>query len=218
MASQLEVLFALAPCDRAQTIDDISKLLSVVAGDRAERKLVVKALGRLIANGFVAHTQEAKGTKGRAVFPAPKLKDFYAATDEGREFLGSELKRKPGRTRNGVHRSRAKRETLRSRVWAALRMKGKASVPDLLEVARRPEDDPKKSLANVQKYLWSLSAAGIVKALPVKQQGFAPSSPGFKRYVILRDLGAKAPLVGRKFVFDPNVNERIAYAAMKAAA
>jgi hypothetical protein len=44
-----------------------------------------------------------------------------------------------------------------------------------------------------------------------REEGHAPSSNGYLRFRLLRDLGPKAPVPCRLFVFDVNSSERIAY-------
>ncbi len=212
MASGLTILQALAPARTPRDVDQVCRLACIDPADAAARKLVLKTLGRLLTSGFVDRTEE----KRAAVFGAPTPKSFYRLTKVGHEFLGSEATLTRSGKKNplkGWHASTAKRETLRARAWRALRMMGgKGSVPDIVELARRKSDDPKKAHANIQKFFWQLQAAGIVKPLERRQPNHTAGVIGFYRYALINDLGPKPPLAGRKFVFDPNKKERHAYA------
>jgi hypothetical protein len=65
-------------------------------------------------------------------------------------------------------------------------------------------------------YLLLLCRAGVALRLRDREPGFAPSSNGFVRYALMKDLGPIAPVTRANALFDPNARKHIAYATRKA--
>lgn len=119
--------------------------------------------------------------------------------------------------RRGVPRTGRRRtaDTLRDRLWAALRIRGKASIPELLELALADGERAETSYDNAKSFLRLLRRAGYLIELR-RERGAAPSSNGFKRYGLVRDSGPETPQVRRPkpahgdrpaigaHVYDPN--------------
>lgn len=102
------------------------------------------------------------------------------------------------------------RNTLRERAWCSMRLRRCFTVPDLVsdaatEADGRPED-------NIHRYLRGLRRAGFIKALPRRAAGTAMTSNGFKRWLLTRDTGPRAPIILSKVdaVHDPNTGEDVA--------
>jgi hypothetical protein len=118
----------------------------------------------------------------------------------GRE-AGRRLTSGPNGPLTGVY-LRPKQSTFRGRVWKALRSMTKATIPDLVTVAATGnERDPE---GGAYQYLRALEAKGVVVRLARREPGAAPTSPGFNRYLLVRDLGPLAPTIKGGGVFDPN--------------
>lgn len=96
---------------------------------------------------------------------------------------------------------RPNRKTIRDKVWSALRIKGRASIPDLLQTVGA---EPEKSASNVRRFLKALSAVGVVQRMARREAGATPTSNGNVRYLLVKDLGPKPPMVRKCGVLDPN--------------
>lgn len=135
----------------------------------------------------------------------------YRLTSAGKEALAAgttSVRSGPRGTQPGA---RIFRNTLRSRVWRAIRIRRKFSIPDLeMLVAQGGERD---ITANIRKYLQGLERAGYLVKLPRREAGTAMTSNGFARWMLLeeRDSGPKAPVVSQAkgTVYDPNTEEKI---------
>lgn len=96
--------------------------------------------------------------------------------------------------------------TLRVRVWRAMRIRSKFSIPELaMLVAQGGEKDIS---SNIGKYIRALQKAGYITELAKREKGSAITSNGHKRYWLLpeRNTGLQAPVwrVAAKTVYDPN--------------
>ncbi len=96
---------------------------------------------------------------------------------------------------------------LRQRAWWVMRRRRAFTLPELLAVvADGHEKDAKR---NIGRWLRQLASAGYLKVDGVRVPGTALTSNGFLRYILVRDLGRKAPVVRARHgvVFDPNNGE-----------
>ncbi len=178
-----------------------STVLYLVNDTGLPRKKILNALGRLIAARLAQRIEIPRKFGPRHCQYSPTAKGIALILCGGRVAPG------PKGPLNGQRKTR--KETFRARLWTALRMKRKATVPELVEAARRGYE--KNAANNAQGFMRQLARAGIVTVLPVRAKGFAPSSPGFGRYALARDLGPKCPLAGRKHLFDPNSGTKTPY-------
>lgn len=172
---------------RADACLTVAELASVTG---MENRAVVKAAAALIARGLAERAEVG----------------CFTLTAEGQAFrdAGAEITSGPMRPLTQTYR-RWRKPALRDRLWAALRIKGKASIPELLELA----GDGERDFSNAaQKFLKALSRAGYLRELR-REPGTAPTSNGFKRYQLLRDTGPEAPQlrVRQRQLFDPNTQE-----------
>ncbi|OGS90823.1 MAG: hypothetical protein A2Z95_06035 [Gallionellales bacterium GWA2_60_18] len=109
-----------------------------------------------------------------------------------------------------IHPRRALKDTLRVRVWRAVRLRRKFTVPDIIGLVA---DDTARGdiTSNVQKYICALAKAGYLIELPKREACISPTSPGFKRWWLqdIRDTGPLAPVLylEKKRVYDPNTDE-----------
>lgn len=158
----------------------------------------------------------ASGVKGRSLENSLlKLRQLgflaledgrYRLTKEGRAFLeaGKPLTSGPRGPQPG---KRYFSGTLRERVWRAIRIKRKFSALEILPLAARGEERDAES--NVGKYLRALARSGFLVIMKGRERGPAPTSPGYLRYLLVRDTGPQAPrwLPRRGCVYDPNTEE-----------
>jgi hypothetical protein len=101
------------------------------------------------------------------------------------------------------------RDTFRQRAWTSMRMQRLFTVPDIvLEAARTEDGNP---VDNLQRYLKALAAAGYVRVSPHRVEATAPTSNGYKRFLLHRDTGPRAPVVlsKRPGIHDFNTGEDV---------
>ena len=95
---------------------------------------------------------------------------------------------------------------MRERLWKALRGLGKATIPELCQLACR--DGERAAESNAGKYLRQLERCGFVARMRRRESGTAPTSPGFVRYLLRpdKDPGPKAPVTRERLglLYDPN--------------
>ena len=175
------VLEALGRAGACLTLDEL-----VAQG--GERRKVASVMVRLISLGHVRRLERAGFVHREGV-----------GEGESADLVSRRVTHKPW-----LHTRRQHKPTIRQRAWAALRILGKASVPELQGWAG---DDVKPS--NLQKYLHLLERAGFVQRLDLREPGTAPTSNGHVRWLLVRDSGPKAPVYRPRFdsVFDPNTRE-----------
>lgn len=127
----------------------------------------------------------------------------YAMTDAGRDFLASGQRITSGKT---APRPRQQTRGLRQRAWWILRARQTVSIRDLLTALA--DGTEKNPAANLARYLCALARAGFLVELP-RTPGTALTSPGFKRYRLVRNNGRQAPVLRQhqRTVFDPNTGE-----------
>lgn len=103
-------------------------------------------------------------------------------------------------------------DTLRQRAWTVMRIRRKFAIPDLMIAATTGEE--KLAHNNLQRYCRALCNARVLRQLPTKQPGDAMSSPGYNRFMLVKDLGMVAPTYRqpRKALFDHNSGEELACA------
>lgn len=136
----------------------------------------------------------------------------HKLTDAGREADAEGLKIRSGPRGGGQPGKRIHKDTLRIRVWRAIRIRRKFSIPDLVSlVAEGGERDIE---SNIRKYLSALTRAGVLTELPRREAGSALTSNGYKRWW-LRDEKNTGPLApvwrqGANTVYDPNTETEVA--------
>ncbi len=101
------------------------------------------------------------------------------------------------------------RNTLRDRAWRAMRIRRRFTIPDLIADAASADD--RKPADNLHRYLRTLARAGYVKELPNRAEGTAITSNGYKRWMISRDTGPRAPVALSKTaaIHDFNTGEDV---------
>lgn len=97
--------------------------------------------------------------------------------------------------------------TLRERIWRAIRIRKKFTVPDIISLVVQGSERGDVT-SNVQKYIKALNRAGYLVLLPRREPCVSPRSPGFKRWWLPDDknTGPQAPVwrTARNSIYDPN--------------
>jgi len=145
-----------------------------------DRKIISATLCRLILRGLVERVE-------RGCFRLTAKGHLSAQR-------GEVIRSGPRRRHTGIKRS--PRDTFRQRAWMAMRMAGKFTVPEILQLAGRAGERG-GSADNLHRYLRALEQAGYVRRLPVRERGTAPGSNGYVRWRLIRDTGPLAPTVRR---------------------
>jgi hypothetical protein len=207
MISQDAVLRILVATPARETVEFICGAIAPkqpCAPRSPIRRKVIVALSRLMEKKYVDSQRTANVGGG--------LLALYLATDAGRRFIasGGNLNDKVGNKAESGHRRSPEPGSIRQRLWAALRLRHKATLGDLVEIIHR-KGDPRPDLLhqNAQQYLKALSRAGIVVAMQNRVAN--PGSRGFVKWSLVNDLGPLAPSAGRASAFDPNARKRIPY-------
>ncbi|MFY3986093.1 hypothetical protein ACOTJH_29165 [Achromobacter xylosoxidans] len=150
-----------------------------------ENRQISDACAKLESNGLLTHKKYADGT----IKPG-----CYLLTAAGRAALEAGVTIKSGP--KGAHgKPRRTDGSLREKVWRLLRIRRKVSVPEavaLLCDGEATAQDIENVTNNVQKYLRALRLTGYLADMR-REAGQAPSSNGFKRYLLVRDTGPQAP-------------------------
>lgn len=209
MANQVDILSALVEAKKPLSIDEIMVRLPHPSASKTSRRHIIKALGKLM-DKKLAQRADAKTFNEGQRRNWHGEQPLYQSTDAALGFKPYKSLVLGSKKRNGPPRIIA--DTKRQKYWTALRIAGKATLVDLVETASRRGDDPAKAIGNARKYLKALAKAGVAAVLPLRAKGHAPTSNGFLRFAIVRDLGPLAPIVRHKGVFDPNTRETIPYA------
>lgn len=129
----------------------------------------------------------------------------HALTETGREALAAGVNLRSGP--KGRHIApRVLRASLRTKVWRAMRIRGKFSIPELSMLVA--EGGEKDITSNIGKYCRALERAGFIVKMAKRELGSKLTSNGHLRYWLIpeRDTGTKAPVWREraKTVFDPN--------------
>ena len=103
---------------------------------------------------------------------------------------------------------RRQHDTFRVRAWKAMRVLGIFTLGEVIAAAERGETDPSY---NLRHYVRVLVKAGYVVELRSKSQGTKPTSSGFKRFRLIRNTGALAPVYRPepRVLFDFNTGAEI---------
>lgn len=132
----------------------------------------------------------------------------FALTDEGAAWRASGRSVSVNAPRpTALPTRKPKRLALSDRAWAALRIRQKATVFDLAELARRGEATAE---ARIRAYLLALERAGYVVRL-ARPESTRPRGKA-ARWLLVRDTGPLAPVVRTKRgdVWDRNTGQAFA--------
>ncbi len=166
---QMQIRRALAD-GSCRTTEELAEITGL------SRRQVAKTTGRMILRRLVE----------RVEIGCYRLTEAGLASEKAGEVLTS------GPTRKHTGRRANPQGSFRQRAWAAMRMSGKFTVPDLLRLAARPGERG-GTAHNLHRYLRALERAGYIRRLPVRESGTRPGSNGFIRWILMRDTGPECP-------------------------
>lgn len=202
MANQTKLLKVVADRGGWCSLDTICQDFRPGAPFGAKTKLrkeVINALGKLLQKELVERRAQPRVTFGGNAAVE------YRATAAGRDLVkaGKPIVGKKTGPRNCLPKPKGE---MRQRLWEAMRLAKKATVQEIVEVVRQDGDAPAvKVIKDCRNYFTALASAGVLTRLAVRAQGSAPTSNGFIRYALVRDLGPIAPSAGARCVTDHNV-------------
>jgi hypothetical protein len=201
MADQQAVLKLLAGTEDAMSPDAICCALHGESASRTQRSQTLASIGKL----------------GRRKFVERAIGGQFRATKAAREFIARGRKIEPGT--DAAKWMRPQDGTLRAKVWRLLRQSrvsgNKFTLAEIAEHVSGKSDDSVKVIANSRAYLKGLRRAGIVTTMKQRAPGNAPTSRGFVRFALVRDLGVETPIItttGEGGVFDPNSRTTVPFA------
>jgi hypothetical protein len=174
------------------------KHADIVKHTKLKGRQVADACSKLVGHGYL----ERKHYTDSSIKPG-----CYVLTALGRaaQEEGARLTSGP----KGAHgKTKVVPESLRDRAWRVLRIRQKASVPELVGLllnAGADDDTVKRACNNLNTYLRQLKAAGYL----VDMRREAPkslTSNGAKRFYLARDTGPLCPIPQpkQKKVYDQN--------------
>jgi hypothetical protein len=124
---------------------------------------------------------------------AQSLAGVYAVTPDGIAFAESGGEIKPG-PRGPRGTPRVVEDTMRAKAWRAIRIKGKFGLDDLARSVLDGSEPGKDPINNLSRYVSALAATGYLAEMARRTPGHAVTSPGKKRWLLVRDTGPKAPV------------------------
>lgn len=117
-----------------------------------------------------------------------------------------------GETRVKIHK-----DSLRVRVWRAIRIRNSFSIPELIPIVTKGEE--KDAQSNIYKYVHALECASYLIRMGKRQRGTALTSNGFARWRLdlEKNTGPQAPVwrMSKGSIYDPNIDQEIFLLPMK---
>lgn len=95
--------------------------------------------------------------------------------------------------------------TQRQKIWLAMQIKRKFSIADLCRCVLTGGETAKDPRNNIARYVAGLAKIGVLLEMKRRMAPTSPTSNGEKRWLLVRDLGRKAPVISASgAVYDPN--------------
>lgn len=206
MADQTKTLQLLVDVGVPMSIGAILKGLDIY--HPRQRRQLLQALGRLMEKKHVARA-DAKDFTAARVAQLKGQEPHYVATKAGRALIAGGKRITSGPRGPHAAPRKALANTQRQKLWSAFRISKKATRAALAEAVGGEAD---AAMENARAFLKALLRAGVAVEMRAREKGFAPTSNGFKRFALVRDLGPLAPSARQAGLFDPNNGETIPYA------
>ena len=179
-----------------------SLLTAMAAEAGADGCVLIQRLSEVTGRSVhkVGNLLETLTSNGLATMRSPGC---YRVTEEGAAFLAGRSKVRLTAGPKAAHGAdRSSEDSLTAKAWRALRIKKKATVPEIMEtIAAEPHQ-----YAQVGRYLRALVDARVVKRLPRKVRGQGMGNNGYVQHLLITDLGPLAPVwkAKAKALRDPN--------------
>ena len=131
----------------------------------------------------------------------------YRLTQKGKTAKAEEITLTSGPKGPLTFAKKTSPDSFTARLWRAMRVCRKFTVPDLVMLAGTGKEKKPEDAAG--KYIRRLYQAGYLQLLPRREKGTAPTSNGFKKYLLVRDNGPLHPRYSPKTgkVYDPNTKK-----------
>lgn len=133
----------------------------------------------------------------------------YRITQAGIIALESQEKMRSGP--KGGTAVKIHKNSLRIRIWRAIRIRKSFSIPELEGIVSTGAE--KDVVSNIGKYLRALESAGYLIRMTKRLRSSSPTSNGYLRWRLdpLKDTGPQAPIwrQSKGTLFDPNTGEEI---------
>lgn len=169
--------------------------------DSIEDGAIARYRGLTVKQLYFAH----KRLKNRGYLEYRGFEGYYLSA-KGRESveIGQKLTSGPIGPLTGFRTP--KKGMLSHYVWTALRTKGTVTIADIISLMPIESNDYDKKEQSTQRLLHWFCKAHLVRVLPKRSQGLHPTSNGFKRYQLIKDLGPEYPIIRQRKheVYDPN--------------
>lgn len=174
------------------------KLAAIVKHSGLKNRQVADACATLVKHDYLVRQHYSDGAVKPGCFVITKL--GLAALDQGARLTSG--------PKGPTGRPNPRANSLRERAWRSLRIRRKASIPELVGLlldAGTPAADVERAENNLHKYIRPLVCAGYL----VEMRREAPqslTSNGAKRYLLVRDTGPLPPLhqPSTQTVYDQN--------------
>lgn len=163
-------VLAILQDGREHQLDEISAALPDYTRDQISRAVTA------LKNRGLMMRQEVSGHYQLSAYGVDQVRAGYQVNSGPIEARG---------------KARRQQDTFRARAWRAMRVRRVFSLGDIIADARDGEADP---YDNLTRYVRLLIAAKYMVEVPVRTPGTSLTSPGFKRYRLVRDTGPKAPV------------------------
>jgi hypothetical protein len=184
---QTQLLRHLAARAMCLSVDELAVEMQTFS-----RRDIAKAAGKLVARDLIAR----------------KRTGCYVVSLHGKAAAAAGLEIKSG-PKGRMTGTRAGTNSFQARLWRALRIQNKGTLNDFIALA---EPGAMKNPHNsADQYFRALTLAGYVSVLARRRPGAAPTSPGFKVFVLIKNTGPRSPRFAKagKFVRDLNTGEII---------
>lgn len=134
----------------------------------------------------------------------------YRLTESGKEALATDAELRSGP--NGSYQTvRIHKNSLRTRVWRAIRIRKKFSIPEIEPLVA--SGDEADIVSNIRKYMIALEKAGYLIRMRKREAGGTLTSNGHVRWWLPdeSDTGPLAPVwrPSRNTLFDPNTGKEV---------
>jgi len=157
---------------------------------------VAAACAKLVEHGYLKREEYADCSVKPGCYRLTST--GLAALDEGTKLTSGP---------KGPTGPKARPDSLRERAWRLLRIRRKASAPELVALlldASEGDQAVSRAQNNLHKYLRALLRAGYLAEMR-REAPQSPTSNGVKRFLLIRDTGPLSPLLqSQDKVFDQN--------------
>jgi len=174
------------------------KHAAIVKNTGLTSRQVADACAKLAEHGYLKREEYSDNTVKPGCYRLTPL--AHTALDEGVKFTSG--------PKGPTGKTRPRPDGLRDRAWRLLRIRRKASVPEIVGVlmdAGSNSADIKRAENNLSKYFRQLMRAGYVTEMR-REAPDSPTSNGAKRFFLARDTGLLSPIpkTAQAAVYDQN--------------